>query len=164
MEVLPLKKDILLRSMLYVPAYNKKFIDSALKCNADALIIDLEDSVPDEFKQVARINTKEYLDNGLFANKKIFIRLNPLESKMVFEDLKYVLHADVTGYQLSKIYTADEMFFCGTGAQVSPIGLVDGRKIGTGKMGEFTKKIQELYFKVVKNELKKYSKWCTEVK
>jgi len=106
-----LKKDILLRSMLYVPAYNKKFIDSALKCNADALIIDLEDSVPDEFKQVARINTKEYLDNGLFANKKIFIRLNPLESKMVFEDLKYVLHADVTGYQLSKIYTADEMLY-----------------------------------------------------
>lgn len=106
-----MKQSYLLRSMLYVPGYNKKFIDSALKCNADALIIDLEDSVPDSFKPEARINTREYLENGLFKNKTVFIRLNPIESKMVFEDLKYVLHTDVTGYQLTKIYTADDMLY-----------------------------------------------------
>lgn len=64
----------------------------------------------------------------------------------------------------TELYTADELFFCGTGAQVSPIGNVDGRTIGSGKMGALTKKIQDIYFKAVKNQLKQYSGWCTEVK
>lgn len=104
-------KEVLLRSMLYVPAYNKRFIDNALKCNADALIIDLEDSVPELYKPEARKITKEYLENSTFTGKNIFIRLNPLESKMVFEDLKFVLHSDVVGYQLTKIKTADDISY-----------------------------------------------------
>jgi len=63
----------------------------------------------------------------------------------------------------TELYTADELFFCGTGAQVSPIGTVDKRRIGTGAIGEITKKIQELYFQVVKNKIKDYSGWCTRV-
>ena len=84
----------------------------------------------------------------------------------VIELIKNEFDMDVCERQIDRteLYTSDEMFFCGTGAQVSPIGLVDGRIVGTGEIGELTKKIQEIYFKVVKNELKKYSKWCTEVK
>lgn len=63
----------------------------------------------------------------------------------------------------TELYTTDEMFFCGTGAQVSPIGSVDKRKIGDGKIGQITKRIQTLYFEVVKNSLPKYSSWCTQV-
>ncbi len=63
----------------------------------------------------------------------------------------------------TELYTADELFFCGTGAQISPIGFVDKRAIGNGKMGPVTKKLQELYFKVVKNEISKYSGWCRKV-
>jgi branched-chain amino acid aminotransferase len=63
----------------------------------------------------------------------------------------------------TELYLADELFFCGTGAQVSAIGSVDKRKIGNGKIGKITKKIQELYFKVVKNELEEYGSWCTKV-
>ncbi|MFC0013755.1 MULTISPECIES: CoA ester lyase [Allobacillus] len=105
------KQKFVLRSMLYVPAYNKKFIDSALNSKADAIIIDLEDSVPDMYKQEARQITKEYLGKGLFKDKTLFIRLNPIESKMVFEDLKYVFHSDVTGFQLSKIYSSEDMIY-----------------------------------------------------
>jgi len=63
----------------------------------------------------------------------------------------------------TEMYTADELFFCGTGAQVSAIGNVDNRIIGDGSMGQITGKIQSLYFKLVKNEINKYSSWCTEV-
>lgn len=63
----------------------------------------------------------------------------------------------------TELYMADELFFCGTGAQVAAIGTVDRRKIGTGEMGSITKKIQELYFKAVKGEIKKYRHWCTKV-
>lgn len=63
----------------------------------------------------------------------------------------------------TELYTADELFFCGTGAQVSPIGSVDKRVINDNQMGPITKKIQDLYFKIVKNEVEKYSHWCTPV-
>jgi branched-chain amino acid aminotransferase len=63
----------------------------------------------------------------------------------------------------TELYTADELFFCGTGAQISPIGFVDKRPIGSGKMGPLTKKLQNLYFRIVKNEISKYSHWCSKV-
>jgi branched-chain amino acid aminotransferase len=63
----------------------------------------------------------------------------------------------------TELYTADELFFCGTGAQISPIGSVDKRAIRNGKMGPLTKKLQNLYFRIVKNEISKYSHWCSKV-
>jgi branched-chain amino acid aminotransferase len=63
----------------------------------------------------------------------------------------------------TELYTAEELFLCGTGAQVSPIGSVDKRPIGKGNMGNLTKKVQDIYFKVVKNELKEYQFWCKKV-
>ena len=63
----------------------------------------------------------------------------------------------------TELYIADELFFCGTGAQISPIGSVDKRAIGNGEMGPLTKRLQELYFRVVKNEISKYSDWCRKV-
>jgi len=63
----------------------------------------------------------------------------------------------------TELYTADELFFCGTGAQISPIGIVDKRPVGNGDMGPITKKLQKLYFRVVKNEISKYSDWCKKV-
>ncbi len=64
----------------------------------------------------------------------------------------------------SELYVADEMFFCGTGVQIAWISEVDGRKVGNGKRGKITAKLQDLYFKVVKGEVEKYKSWCTIVK
>lgn len=102
---------MLLRSLLFVPSYNKKFLDSSLKQNADALIFDLEDSVPYEFKPQAREILKEYLDKEELKTKQIFIRLNPVESDMLMEDLKYVLKDNVIGFMLSKIYTSEDIVY-----------------------------------------------------
>jgi branched-chain amino acid aminotransferase len=63
----------------------------------------------------------------------------------------------------TELYTADELFFCGTGAQISPIGSVDKRPVGNAQMGKITKTLQELYFKIVKSEMPDYSHWCTKV-
>jgi branched-chain amino acid aminotransferase len=108
----------------------------------------------------------------LIKNKKIFTPpiyndiLEGVTRNTIIELFKNELDMDVIERQIdrSELYTCDEMFFCGTGAQVSPIGMVDGRVVGTGEMGGLTKKIQGIYFKAVKNELKKYAHWCTEVK
>jgi len=63
----------------------------------------------------------------------------------------------------TELYICDEIFYCGTGCQVAPIVSVDKRKVGNGKPGEITRKIQELYFDVVRGKNKKYLKWCTSV-
>ncbi|MCI0698313.1 branched-chain amino acid transaminase [candidate division KSB1 bacterium] len=63
----------------------------------------------------------------------------------------------------SEIYLANEAFFTGTGVQITAITRVDYRSIGTGKMGEITTKLRELFFNVVRGRVKKYHEWCTPV-
>lgn len=61
-----------------------------------------------------------------------------------------------------ELYTADELFFSGTAAEITPILEVDGRKI-TPSIGPITKKVKEKYQKIVHGEDKKYIKWLTFV-
>ncbi len=63
----------------------------------------------------------------------------------------------------TELYMADEAFFCGTGAQVSPITSIDHRVIGDGTPGIITKKLQDLYFDIVKGKVEKYKHWCIPV-
>ena len=63
----------------------------------------------------------------------------------------------------TELYVADEVFLCGTGAQVSPVVEVDRRPVGSGKMGPITARIQQLYFQVVHGDHPKYRHWCTPV-
>ncbi len=63
----------------------------------------------------------------------------------------------------SELYVADEVMFCGTGAQVAGIVEVDHRPIGTGKLGPVTQKMQETYFRVVRGRHPKYMDWLTPV-
>ncbi len=62
-----------------------------------------------------------------------------------------------------ELYSADELFFCGTGAQVSPIIEVDGKKIGDGRVGKTTKDLQGVYFSAARGDNPKYSSWVTPV-
>jgi branched-chain amino acid aminotransferase len=64
----------------------------------------------------------------------------------------------------SQLYTADELFFVGTGAQVSPIASIDNRPINQREIGTITKQLQKAYFKTVKGDNPKYSHWCTTIK
>jgi branched-chain amino acid aminotransferase len=63
----------------------------------------------------------------------------------------------------TELYVCDEVFFCGTGAQVAPVRSVDRRLIGDGKPGPVSKKMQKLYFDVVQGKVEKYRHWCTPV-
>jgi len=61
----------------------------------------------------------------------------------------------------SELYTADECFLTGTAAHVTPVTEIDHRKVGGGKIGTITKKLQDLYFDVILGRNKKYLHWCT---
>jgi branched-chain amino acid aminotransferase len=62
------------------------------------------------------------------------------------------------------VYLADEAFFTGTAAEVTPIRELDGRQIGEGKRGLLTTKLQALFFDVVNGRAEKYREWLTPVK
>lgn len=60
------------------------------------------------------------------------------------------------------VYTADEAFFTGTAAEVTPIASIDGRAMGIGDW-PITKKLQALYFSTVKGEQPEYQNWLSAV-
>ena len=63
----------------------------------------------------------------------------------------------------TELYVADEVFFCGTGAQVAPVSHIDRRPVGDGKPGPITRDLQKIYFDVVQCRVAEYSSWCTPV-
>jgi branched-chain amino acid aminotransferase len=63
----------------------------------------------------------------------------------------------------SELYIADEVFLCGTGAQVSPVGSVDHRDVGDGRIGPLTRQISKTYFDAVRGRLPAFRHWVTPV-
>jgi branched-chain amino acid aminotransferase len=61
------------------------------------------------------------------------------------------------------VYLADEAFFTGTAAEITPIRELDGRAIGAGRRGPLTERIQTLFFDVVNGRAEKYRHWLTLV-
>ena len=60
------------------------------------------------------------------------------------------------------IYNADEAFFTGTAAEVTPVRELDGRKIGGGARGPVTEKLQSLYFDCVHGRNNQYFYWLAK--
>ena len=63
-----------------------------------------------------------------------------------------------------QLYAADEAFFTGTAAEVTPIREVDGHKIGAGKRGKITEELQRIFFYAVRGKEPKYESWLEYVK
>ena len=61
------------------------------------------------------------------------------------------------------VYTADEAFFTGTAAEVTPIRELDNRVIGAGQRGPVTEKLQTLFFDLVNGREEKHGEWLTYV-
>jgi branched-chain amino acid aminotransferase len=76
-----------------------------------------------------------------------------------------VLDVKVTEKSITRdeVYTADEAFFTGTAAEVTPIKELDGRLIGKGTKGSLTSKIQAIYFDTVKGDNPDYDHWLSYV-
>ena len=63
----------------------------------------------------------------------------------------------------TELYSCDELFLCGTGAQVSSVTELDHRTIGSGAPGTHTRRIQEIYFRAVRGDDPRYKEWLVPV-
>jgi branched-chain amino acid aminotransferase len=72
---------------------------------------------------------------------------------------------DVSARRLTRddVYIADEAFFCGTAAEVTPIREVDRRTIGSGARGPVTKRLQDAFFELVAGRNERHAHWLTAV-
>jgi branched-chain amino acid aminotransferase len=78
----------------------------------------------------------------------------------IAEDLGYAVH-DAETISRGELYTADELFFTGTAAEVTPIRQVDNVEIGAGTKGPVTDEIQSMFFDTVEGRVDAYDEWFT---
>jgi citrate lyase subunit beta/citryl-CoA lyase len=104
--------DYLLRSLMFVPSHNEKLMSSAAKSNADALLLDIEDSVqPASNKQAARESILKYIEQGSFKNKYIFPRVNDRESGQLLKDVMQLTIKGVDGFMYPKAKRGEDVYF-----------------------------------------------------
>ena len=104
------------------------------------------------------------IKNGKLMTPELMCCLNGITRRSVIQIAKD--HGiEVTERQITRdeLYTADEIFFCGTAVEITPIRSVDKINVGVGKRGEITKKIQETYISAVRANADQYKDWLSQV-
>ena len=122
----------LMRSLMFVPAHNQKLLESAIRRNADVLLLDIEDSVPKCDKQKARDNIKDFVRREDVKGRLIFPRVNDRESGELLKDLYQLTVDGVTGFMYPKSNKEEDVYF--VGKLLETIECEKGFPIGTFKI------------------------------
>ena len=125
----------------------------------EALLLDVEGFVAEGSGENIFI-----IKNGVIYTPDLTSALNGITRNTITafaNDLNYeVVEKRITR---DEVYIADEAFFTGTAAEVTPIRELDNRSIGNGTRGPITEKLQSLYFDSVHGKVDKYKDWLTLV-
>lgn len=100
------------------------------------------------------------ISNGVIKTTPLTSILGGIKRATVMtlaQDLGYTVVEAL--FSRDELYCADEMFFTGTAAEVTPVREVDRRSIGTGSVGPITKAIQKSFFETVRGGNTKYPEW-----
>jgi citrate lyase subunit beta/citryl-CoA lyase len=98
-----------LRTLLFVPGNQERRLEKAYLIPADALILDLEDSVPPSEKDPARKIVAASIDGLAASGKEIFVRINSLPTPYAVSDIKAVVTGRLGGICLPKSESADDI-------------------------------------------------------
>lgn len=104
-------QNLLMRSLMFVPANNERYLKSAAHSDADIILLDVEDSVPGSVnKQVARDKIIEYTNKKYFT-QPLFPRINDRESGHLLKDLLQLTISGITGFMYPKSQTGEDIYF-----------------------------------------------------
>ncbi|WP_333653805.1 branched-chain amino acid transaminase [Dissulfurispira sp.] len=135
-----------------------------------------KEAISSGYDEALLLDTEGYISEGsgenIFIVRNGVLKTTPLTSILegitrnsiitIAKDLKIEVRED--RFTRDEVYIADEAFFTGTAAEVTPIRELDGRTIGDGKRGKITKKLQSIFFDIVKGKNKKYNSWLTYIR
>ncbi len=102
-------KSRILRSMLYVPANSWRMVTNSLSGMQDAVLLDLEDSVPMGEKETARVFARDAVPMLKEVEIGAFVRINSWPTGLVEEDISYVVTEEIDGIMLPKTETSDDV-------------------------------------------------------
>lgn len=122
----------LMRSLMFVPANNEKYLDSSVKRDADVLLLDIEDSVPPHEKQRARDNIKQFVNREDLNDKLVFPRINDRESGELLRDVYQLTIPGIDGFMYPKSTKPEDVYFIGK--LLETIEYEKGYPIGTFKL------------------------------
>ncbi|MDD2225269.1 MAG: CoA ester lyase [Candidatus Shapirobacteria bacterium] len=108
-----MNETYLMRSLMFVPAHNNKLLESAVKRDADVLLLDIEDSVPSSEKQKARNNIKDFVKRTDFNDKLLFPRVNDRESGELLKDAYQLTIRGISGFLYPKAKKGEDIYFFG---------------------------------------------------
>ena len=98
------------RSLIFVPSNSEKYINKAKTLNADIVCFDLEDSVPNNQKDLARQLIKSALTaRTTYQARNVYARINSFDSGMTSDDLKAVVQKGIDGIILPKVSNDEEV-------------------------------------------------------
>lgn len=98
------------RSLIFVPSNSEKYINKAKTLNADIVCFDLEDSVPNNQKDIARQLVKSALTSRTaYQTRNVYARINSFDSGMTSDDLKAVVQKGIDGIILPKVGNDEEV-------------------------------------------------------
>ncbi|MBW2057113.1 MAG: branched-chain amino acid transaminase [Deltaproteobacteria bacterium] len=127
------------------------------------------------YDEAIMLDTEGYVSEGsgenVFFVKDGQLKTTPLTSVLAGITRNSVIRlANDIGMEVSEkrftrdeLYTAEEAFFTGTAAEITPIRELDDRTIGTGVSGPVTRRLQGLFFDVVRGREKKYEEWLDRI-
>lgn len=96
-------KPPLVRSMLFVPGNRPTWLEKAQASGADALVVDLEDAVPERDKATARATLTELLSGPDRPSVPVFVRVNPLTTPLFLDDVKALAGLGILGIMVPKV-------------------------------------------------------------
>jgi len=99
----------LVRSLLFVPGNNSRFLEKAKTILADIVCFDLEDSVPDNEKKNARQLIKETLKRRSEYTPDVYVRINSPSSGKITDDLKEIAAKGIDGIVIPKVNNVNEL-------------------------------------------------------
>lgn len=129
-----MNQPFLMRSLMFVPAHNQHLLESSLRRDADVLLLDIEDSVPQCDKQTARDNIKAFVarEDVRKLQGGVFARVNDRESGELLRDLYQLTISGVTGFVYPKSTKGEDVYF--VGKLLETIEYEKGLPIGTFKV------------------------------
>lgn len=129
-----MNQPFLMRSLMFVPAHNQHLLESSLRRDADVLLLDIEDSVPQCDKQTARDNIKAFVarEDVRKLQGGVFARVNDRESGELLRDLYQLTISGVTGFVYPKSTKGEDVYF--VGKLLETIEYEKGFPIGTFKV------------------------------
>jgi citrate lyase subunit beta/citryl-CoA lyase len=105
-------KNLLMRSLMFVPGHNDRLLASAAMSAADLLLLDIEDSVqPVNNKQIARDTILKWVNDGKFLNHLVFPRVNDRESGQLLKDVYQLTVPGIDGFMYPKSQKGEDVYF-----------------------------------------------------